>query len=533
MNFYQDVLSSQFSATNMYVTLFALGLYYTLAGKRPSKSSSTFEMIKKTNEAPPEPAGSWPVIGHLHLLRGPYPVHIILGDMADKHGPVFTINIGVHKTLIVSDWEVANEIFTTHDKVFSSRTPQTAAGKYIGYNDAMLRFASDAPYWTEIRKIMKQDLLSNNRVELLKHAWAFEINSSIREVYKVNQGQPAVLVEMKQWLSDLTLNMSAKMIAGKRCFGVGSVACPKAQKGLREFVRLMGQIVVSDGVPLLGLLGLDGPVVKDMKTTGKELDRILGEWLEEHKEKKRVSSDVNDWMDVMLNVLQDDNKLSQYYDVDTITKATCMALMQGVSVWTMFTLVWAMALLANNPGVLKKAHDELDNHVGRERNVEESDIKNLVYLQAIIKETTRLYPVSMRQLESNEDSTVANYYVPAGSRLIVNTWKIHRDPKVWPEPAEFKPERFLTTHAHIEFKPQNFQLIPFGSGRRSCPGNSLGLEMLHLTIARLVHGFDIKTPSGAPVDMTVSPGVDNMVKATPLEVKLIPRLASDAFYVSA
>ena len=194
------------------------------------------------------------------------------------------------------------------------------------------------------------------------------------------------------------------------------------------------------------------------------------------------------------------------------------------------TLTWATSLLLNNCHVLKKAQDELDNQVGKERIVNKSDINKLVYLQAIVKETLRLYPGSPLSgpREFTEDCTISGYHVPKGTRLIPNLWKIQTDHHKWSDPLKFKPERFLTTHKDIDFNGQNFEFIPFGSGRRICPGASFGVQMVHLALASFLHMYDISTPLNVKVDMTESFGLTNL-KATPLEVLITPRLHLTSF----
>jgi cytochrome P450 len=201
---------------------------------------------------------------------------------------------------------------------------------------------------------------------------------------------------------------------------------------------------------------------------------------------------------------------------------------------TATTLTWILSLLLNNQEALKKAQQELDVQIGRERQVKESDIKNLVYLQAIIKETMRLYPPGPLTIprESMEDCTLAGYHVPAGTQLFVNISKIHRDPHVWSDPNEFQPERFLTTHKGVDVKGQHFEFLPFGTGRRMCPGVSLALQVTQLTLATLLHAFEIATPSDEPVDMTEKVGLTDM-KATPLEVHLTPRLPTQVYALFA
>lgn len=196
-------------------------------------------------------------------------------------------------------------------------------------------------------------------------------------------------------------------------------------------------------------------------------------------------------------------------------------------------LIWTLSLLLNNRHVLRKAQEELDKHVGRERRVDESDIKNLIYLQAIVKETLRLYPAGPLggAREFAKDCNVGGYHVRKGTWLIVNLWKLQRDPLVWPEdPLVFRPERFLDRHENIDAKGQDFKFIPFGAGRRICPGINLGLLMLHLVLANLLHAFELSTICDEEVDMSESAGLTNL-KVTPLDVLVAPRLSSTLYQV--
>lgn len=190
-------------------------------------------------------------------------------------------------------------------------------------------------------------------------------------------------------------------------------------------------------------------------------------------------------------------------------------------------LARAISFVLTNPQVLKKAQEELDIHVGKDRNVDESDIANLVYLQAILKETLRLTPDSSVTIarEAMHDCQVDGYHVPAGTRVMVNTWKLHRDPRVWSDPNEFRPERFLTSHAGVEAMGQNFEYVPFGSGRRVCPGLSFALQVIHLAIARVIHSFDVAAFSQVePLKMGMGPGSSDSV-----QVLFSPRLSPELY----
>ncbi|KAK6287954.1 hypothetical protein POUND7_014133 [Theobroma cacao] len=281
----------------------------------------------------PQAGGALPVIGHMHLLGGQQLTHKTLGAMADKYGPVFSIRLGSHSALVLNSWEMARECFTVHDKVFSTR-PVLTASKVLGYNYAMFGFAPYGSYWREIRRIATIELLSSHRIDMLKHIRASEVKTAVRELYKSwlskGGGETGVLVDMKQWFGDLTHNIALRMVGGKRFFGPNAdceeAEARRCQKVMRDSAYLFGVFVVSDALPFIGWLDFQG-YEKAMKRTAKELDILLGGWLEEHKQKKHLGGGLKkeqDFMDVMLNILEDAKITS--FDADTINKATCLDL---------------------------------------------------------------------------------------------------------------------------------------------------------------------------------------------------------------
>ncbi|KAF5809056.1 putative cytochrome P450 [Helianthus annuus] len=333
---------------------------------------------------------------------------------------------------------------------------------------------------------------------------------------------------MKKWFGDLTMNTMLKVVVGKRYTrGVDSedeeemMSCRGV---LREWFQYLGQFLVADALPFLDWLDLGG-YKKTMERVARELDSIFGKWLEEHRRKRSsgIATEAKDFIDVMMEVVEDDNTAG--YNADTIIKTTCETLIAGGSDTTTIMLTWTLSLLLNNRHTLRKAQEELDTQVGKDRRVNESDIKNMVYLQAIVKETLRLYPAGFLggPRAFTKDCTVAGYHVPKGTWLLTNMWKIHRDPKVWSDPCEFRPERFLTPDQKaFDVKWTEFEFIPFGAGRRCCPGIAFAYQMLHMVLATLLQNFEMSTQSGAPVDMSALPGMTND-KAFPLDVLVSPR----------
>ncbi|KAI8573768.1 hypothetical protein RHMOL_Rhmol01G0301600 [Rhododendron molle] len=496
----------------------------------------------------PEPKGAWPIIGHLLLLGGKTPVFRTLAAMADKNGPIFTIQIGMQRALVVSSKETIMECFTANDRAFVSR-PKSAAVKYMGYDGAMSALGPHGPYWRELRKVMTLELLSNSRLELMKHLRASEVGLCINDLYSlcvkqlngVSEGldnchKPgATKVDMTHWFRLVTMNLMLRAIAGRRygfCEDDKDGEARLFTRAMDQFMFLTGSFDCSDVIPFIEWTDLQGHV-RLMKQNAKVMDCFMSRWLEEHVQSRKNGQvkEEQDFMDVLLSIFPEDG-MEHDHTNKNIIKGTALSLILGGSDTTTSAMTWALSLLLNHKKSLKLVQQELDTHVGRERWVEESDIKDLIYLQASVKETLRLYPSGPLLIprEAIQDCHVAGYFVPKGTRLIVNAWKLHHDPRVWTDPYEFQPERFLhrDVKAGERGREFEFEYLPFSSGRRSCPGARAAYLMMHLTLARLLQGFDVATPSNEAVDMSEGLGLA-LPKATPLEVVVSPRLKRELY----
>lgn len=290
---------------------------------------------KNINEAP-EAGGAWPIIGHLHLLRGSKLPHIVFGSLADKYGPIFTVRFGFRRAVVVSSWEVVKELFTGPSDVNVSGRPKFLGADLMSYDYAMFGFSPYNPMWVELRKIISAHLLSARRLELLKHVRVAEMETSMKQLYKLwverENGSGRVLVtDMKEWFGELDFNVLSRMIVGKRYSGSGDsddVVAKRCRRMNREFFRLMGSMVAADSLPFLRWLDLGG-YEKAMKQTAEEMDSIASAWLEEHKSKRRnllsggeADQLEQDFMDVMFSAVE--NLDLGGFDVDTVIKATCM-----------------------------------------------------------------------------------------------------------------------------------------------------------------------------------------------------------------
>ncbi|KAH7863820.1 hypothetical protein Vadar_022321 [Vaccinium darrowii] len=489
-------------------------------------------------KSPPEPQGAWPIFGHLPLFRSQVPLARTLAAMADKYGPVFLLRLGIHPVLVVNNWESMKECFKTHDKTFASR-PQVnnESSKYLSHNGASIAYARYSPYFRYLRKLMVVELLSTHRLGQFKEVRVSEIDATIKQLYRLSKtNHPNGTVIIGPWLEELTLSILTKIISGKRYSNrTGGVQDPRSAnftRVIKEYLYCTGNYSLSDMIPFPPLQWVDwGGKLRTVKRVMREMDVIIQSWIQEHVERReREEGDEKDFIDVMLSKIDDGG--SYGHSKDTLIKATSLGLIIAGSDTTSLSLTWLIAILLNNRPALTRAQEEIDTQIGKTRWVEESEIKNLVYLQAIVKETLRLYPPGPLAFthESTEDCEIGGYHIPKGTRLIPNLWKLHRDPRIWTDPEKFVPERWLEGNhaAGFDVSGINYEFGPFGSGRRSCPGTTFALQVVQLTLARLIQGFELATPGNEPVDMSEGLGI-TLPKAKPIEVLITPRLASDLY----
>nr|WNT44093.1 CYP82BF1 [Corydalis yanhusuo] len=493
--------------------------------------------------SPPKVPGAWPLIGHLHLLGGNHPLHIVLGTMSDKYGPIFTMLFGKHPSLVVSSSQFAKECFTsTNDKLFSYRHVPTGV-KHMFYNNDSFGFAPYGSYWREMRKMNSLSLFSHHRVERLNRIRTFQLNIWFKNLYemcnkeKSTTSTEGVVVEMKSWFDEMFFHVLVNMIVKPTNDDEGLVN--KYRDVAKEAGHLLSSMAVSDMVPSLGWLDHLFGLVSKMKKTAKDMDSILTTWLEQHKSSQQLRSngradqteeEKEEEKGLIAELLSMPDSALFGHNRDIVIKSACQALIMAGSDSTSATLTWVLSLLLNHREVLKKAQKELDQVVGKDRQVDDSDIKDLVYLQAILKETMRLYPTApILERLAVEDCIVGGFHVQAGTTLFVNVSKVQRDPNLWTDPSEFEPERFLTgSNADVDLKGQDYELIPFGSGRRSCPAVSFSVRIMLLVLALFIHSFEVKLVGDGILDMTESSGHTNC-RSSPLEVLISPRLDSKIY----
>nr|XP_007138248.1 hypothetical protein PHAVU_009G192400g [Phaseolus vulgaris]ESW10242.1 hypothetical protein PHAVU_009G192400g [Phaseolus vulgaris] len=478
------------------------------------------------NSSLPLPPGPkpWPVVGNFPHM-GPVPHHS-LAALVQVHGPLMHLRLGFVDMVVAASASVAEQFLKIHDSNFSSRPPNAGA-KYIAYNYQDLVFAPYGPRWRLLRKLTSVHLFSGKALDVFRHLREEEVGRLTRNL----GSSDAKAVNLGQVLNVCTTNALARVMIGRRVFNDGNGGCdPRADEFKSMVVELMvlaGVFNIGDFIPSLEWLDLLG-VQKKMKKLHKRFDGFLSTIIEEH------DTSSNNLLSILLSLkdLKDDD---ENHVTHTEIKALLLNMFTAGTDTSSSTTEWAIAELIRNPRILAQVQQELDTVVGRERSVKEEDLAHLPYLQAVIKETFRLHPSTPLSLPrvAAESCEIFGYHIPKGSTLLVNVWAIARDPKEWADPLEFRPERFLPggEKADVDVKGNDFEVIPFGAGRRICAGLSLGLRMVQLLTATLAHSFDWELENGLnpeKLNMDEAYGL-TLQRAEPLSVHPRPRLASHVY----
>lgn len=327
--------------------------------------------------------------------------------------------------------------------------------------------------------------------------------------------------ELKYLSSVLTFNVMMKMVAGKKCVeekDVETVVGRKSIKEMKEMFVPITSMTVCDFVPFLRWVGYKG-VEKGIQKLHKRRNAVLQGLVDKIRCQKTGMVKDGRKTTVVGTLLSLQKTDPEFYSDDVIKSILLTMFLAGTDT-SAVTIEWAMSLLLNHPEALKKLRAEIDNNVKQGCLLNESDIPKLPYLRCVINETLRLYPPTPLLLPhlSSEDCIVAGYKIPRGTTLLVNAWAMHRDPKVFEDAAHFKPERFKG----MEGERDGYKFVPFGAGRRICPGAAMGMRIVSLTLGTLVQCFDWERVGSQEVDMSQDFGL-TMPKKEPLVAVFSPR----------
>jgi cytochrome P450 len=496
---------------------------------------------------PPGPR-ALPLLGNL-LDLGANP-HRSLARLADRHGPVMTLRLGTVTTVVASSASAARDVLQRHDAVFSARSvpDATRARDHDGHSMGWLPPGS--PRWRALRKVCSVELFAPRCLNAHQALRRQKVERLVSHVARLAREGSAVDVGRVAFLTALNLVSCTIFSVDLACLDDERAPRWGFKDMITEYAVTVAVPNVSDFFPVLAPLDLQ----RLRRRLGRVFDRLHAIF-EEQIERRLREPPKNDFLDALLDYrgAEDGRPFDRKTLLSLITvcitllplgnfvrpvKNSCcfikpyqdishpldlfgyfsQDLFSAGSDTSATTVEWAMAELLRNPSTMAKARDELAQVMGSKTEIEESDIGKLNYLQAIVKETFRLHPPAPLLLPHKAEtaSEIGGYEVPKGAHVLVNVWAIGRSSEVWPEPEKFIPERFL--EQEVDFRGRYFELLPFGSGRRMCPGMLLADRMVHLMLACLLHRFEWRMPADVEkngVDMTEKFGAI-LSLATPL-----------------
>nr|GLL18032.1 geraniol 8-hydroxylase-like [Ipomoea trifida] len=444
---------------------------------------------RRSSNLPPGPTGL-PIIGSLHLL-GSHP-NQSLAKLAKLHGPLFTLSLGSVTTIVASSPETAKEILQKQEKIFSARTvPDVITAQ--PNPQATLAWVPGDHLWRNRRRICSTRMFTNQRLDSLQELRHRKVEHMVSHIKKHCSGTGAgEAVGIGRLAFGTTLNLISNTI-----FSVDMVD-PEFETA-QEFNDLVwrtmedgGKPNLSDFFPALRRLDLQG-TKRHIRPAYERLHEIFEETIEKRvKERSKGMERKGDFLDVLLDQCEEDGS---GFDRQTI-KPLIVDLFIAGSDTSAMTTEWGMAELLRNPEILRKVREEILEAIGKASPVRESDFEKLPYLQAVVKETMRLHPAAPLLLpyRAENDTVMFGYTVPKNSQVLVNAWAIGRDPQYWDNPSEFRPERFLGSD--LDYKGRDFEYIPFGAGRRICPGMPLAIRMVNLMLASIIQSFTWRLPEG-------------------------------------
>ncbi|XP_052107851.1 cytochrome P450 71D10 isoform X3 [Arachis duranensis] len=455
-----------------------------------------FSSSKDITNLPPGPR-KLPIIGNMHNLVGSMP-HECLRNLASKYGPLMHLKLGEVSHIIVTSPEMAQEIMKTHDLNFCDR-PNLLLARVMNYNRTGIVFAPYGEYWRQVRKICTMELLTVKCVQSFRHIREAEVSELVKTI---SQSEGSIF-NLSQKILSMTYGITARIAFGKK-YSYQEVFI----SSFEEALQIAGENCIADLYPsirvVLEMMSRDKTKLKELY---KISDKLLQDVIDDHRNRKdgkcKEEEGSEDLVDVLLKFQQKD---SEYPLTDDNIKAVIRDIFAGGGETSSAVVEWAMAEMIKKPKVMEAAQAEVRRVYGSKGYVDESELHQLTYLKSIIKETLRLHP-SLPLLvprENKEPCQIKGYQIPSNSRIIINAWAIGRDPRYWVDAMEFKPERFVDNYS-IDNRGTNFEYIPFGGGRRMCPGIAFATPNMELPLAQLLYHFDWKLPNGIKneeLDMT-------------------------------
>ncbi|XP_062092319.1 trans-cinnamate 4-monooxygenase-like [Humulus lupulus] len=421
--------------------------------------------------------------------------HRNLSDLAKRFGDIFLLRMGQRNLVVVSSLELAKEVLHTQGVEFGSRTRNVVFDIFTGKGQDMV-FTVYGEHWRKMRRIMTVPFFTNKVVQQYRVGWEDEIARVVDDVKKNPEASGCGIVLRKR-LQLMMYNNMYRIMFDRRFEREDDPLFVKLKmlNGERSRLAQSFEYNYGDFIPILR------PFLRGYLKLCKEIKErrfmlFKDYFLEERKKLASTTRTDNNALKCAIDHILDAQQKGE------INEDNILYIVENINVaaieTTLWSIEWGIAELVNHPEIQQKLRNELDTVLGPGVQITEPDTNKLPYLQAVIKETLRLrmaIPLLVPHMNLRE-AKLGGYDIPAESKVLVNAWWLANNPAQWKNPEEFRPERFLEEEAKVEANGNDFRYLPFGVGRRSCPGIILALPILGITLGRLVQNFELLPPPG-------------------------------------
>ncbi|MCL7046260.1 hypothetical protein MKW94_003066 [Papaver nudicaule] len=468
----------------------------------------TRKKITKSSRLPPGPPG-WPFIGNLLDLGYNYKApHKRLVQLQKKYGPVFMIRMGSVNTLVIASADAAMELFKNHDQGFSNRHRIQVLKSSKDHDDFSTSWIPYGPIWRMNRRLYATMFSRMTMKNTLGRRRQF-VDQIIQWIsVEKKEGRS---VEIKHLIFVALANLWGNLFFSRDLMDPKSATGNELYQQIEEIGVLLTKPNLADFFPWLRNLDPQN-LANRAEKAGNACENIIEGLVKDRRSVNvyRNNNEEKDFWDLLIdfegNGKDEPRKLSD----------------RNITLFILVNARWVMTEVVRNPEVMRKAIHEISQFVGYNRKIEESDIQRLPYLGAVIKEAMRLHPPGPLLLPRStvEDTEFMGYIIPKDTAVVVNVWGIGRDSALWDDPFSFNPDRFLGNTT--DYRGQHFEFLPFGAGRRMCPGLPMAHQIVHIVIGSLLQSFDWTLENGAtPESIDMNEKLETSLKKS-VPLRLIP-----------